>query len=327
MEANKISVIVPVYNAEKYLEKCVESILNQTYSNFELLLINDGSVDNSSKICHSFETDCRVKVYDKENEGVSKTRNSGIAKAEGEYLLFIDSDDYIEPDMFEGLIQAVEENRADCAVCGIIHDTVSGSRRFPEQRVIKVTDGVGAVREVLINQIVTAGPVCKLFSKRILPEKMFPEDLSIGEDAVGVVVAFMQAERVAFDTKHGYHYNHREESLMSSGISPRDFDLITAYDRIQAQLSRYDLDKESRFRSIWARFHVLDKALLTGKAASGKDSEYKKECKKECKNVLSWLRSHIVEILRNPYVGKKRKLAMCVLFFSTKLYHKVILKK
>ena len=68
MEANKISVIVPVYNAEKYLEKCVESILNQTYSNFELLLINDGSVDNSSKVCHSFETDCRVKVYDKENE-------------------------------------------------------------------------------------------------------------------------------------------------------------------------------------------------------------------------------------------------------------------
>ena len=323
MEANKISVIVPVYNAEKYLEKCVESILNQTYSNFELLLINDGSVDNSSKICHSFETDCRVKVYDKENEGVSKTRNSGIAKAEGEYLLFIDSDDYIELDMFEGLIQAVEENRADCAVCGLIHDTVKGSRRFPEQRFVKITDGVNGVKEVLINQIVTAGPVCKLFSKDIVPEKMFPEDLSIGEDAVGVVTAFLQAERIVFDTKHGYHYNHRDESLMSSGISARDFDLITAYDRIQIQLSRYDLDKESRFRRIWARFHVLDKALLTEKTIHENESEYRKDYK----DVLSWLKRHMVEILRNPYVGKKRKLAMCVLFFSTKLYRKIIAKK
>lgn len=323
MEANKISVIVPVYNAEKYLEKCVESILNQTYSNFELLLINDGSVDNSSKVCHSFETDCRVKVYDKENEGVSKTRNFGISKAEGEYLLFIDSDDYIEPDMFEGLIQAVEENRADCAVCGLIHDTMKGSRRFPEQRVVKITDGVDGVKEVLINQIVTAGPVCKLFSKDIVPEKMFPEDLSIGEDAVGVVTAFMQAERIVFDTKHGYHYNHRDESLMSSGISARDYDLITAYDRIQMQLSRYDLDRESRFRRIWARFHVLDKALLTEKTIQENESEYRKEYK----DVLLWLKRHMVEILRNPYVGKKRKLAMCLLFFSTKIYRKIIAKK
>ena len=323
MEANKISVIVPVYNAEKYLEKCAESILNQTYSNFELLLINDGSVDNSSKVCHSFETDCRVKVYDKENEGVSKTRNFGISKAEGEYLLFIDSDDYIEPDMFEGLIQAVEENRADCAVCGLIHDTVKGSRRFPEQRFVKITDGVNGVKEVLINQIVTAGPVCKLFSKDIVPEKMFPEDLSIGEDAVGVVTAFMQAERIVFDTKHGYHYNHRDESLMSSGISARDYDLITAYDRIQMQLSRYDLDRESRFRRIWARFHVLDKALLTEKTIQENESEYRKDYK----DVLSWLKRHMVEILRNPYVGKKRKLAMCVLFFSTKIYRKIIAKK
>lgn len=314
MESDKISVIVPVYNSEQYLEKCIESILSQTYSNFELLLINDGSTDGSGELCRRYETDGRVKFYDRQNEGVSRTRNFGIKEATGKYLLFVDSDDYIESDMLMHLWKTATEHAADCSVCGIIYETEKGSRNFPKKRVIKITNGKEAVREVLINQIAMAGPVCKLFLKSALDEISFPEDLTVGEDALFVVCSFLRARKVVFDTKQEYHYNHREESLTSSPFSERDFDLIHAYDRIFECVKEADchLEKESRFRMIWAHFHTLDKALLTG----GRALEYKP--------VIHWLRKHTMEILKNPYVGKKRKLAMCLLFFSCFLYRRVI---
>ncbi len=331
----KVSIIVPVYNGEKYLETCIESILKQSYPNFELLLINDGSTDSSSKICHRYEADARVIVYDRGNYGVSRTRNFGIKKAEGEYLLFIDCDDFIERDMLEVLMTAVTSSRADCAVCGIVHDTKTGSRNFPRKRVTKVCNGIEAVKEILINQIATAGPVCKLFSKHIIPEEMFPCDLTIGEDAVGVISAFLRAERVAFDTKCCYHYNHREESLMSSPFSMRDMDLITAYDRIEKLLlenqdkfnNHGDLWLESRFRMIWSRFHVFDKILLTKEKRKAENVKDALDNRNREKEILLWLRKHIKEILSNPYVGKKRKLSMCVLLFSRKLYMVIIKKR
>ena len=124
----KISVIIPVFNVEPYIRKCLDSVLNQTYNNLEVIVINDGSTDNSGKICDEYaEGDRRVRVFHKENAGVSAARNAGIEAASGDYLAFADSDDYLELDMYEKLYAACKENNADMAVCNynLVYDNRS----------------------------------------------------------------------------------------------------------------------------------------------------------------------------------------------------------
>ena len=116
----KISIIVPVYNVEKYLRKCVDSILNQTFKDFELILVDDGSIDTSGKICDEYNLkDNRIKVIHKENGGLSSARNAGLDIAQGEYIGFVDSDDWIELDMYEELYKICKENDTDVGIVGI----------------------------------------------------------------------------------------------------------------------------------------------------------------------------------------------------------------
>lgn len=121
----KVSVIVPFYKSEKTIKRCMDSILNQTYSNLELVLVNDGSPDNSGKIVSEYaKKDSRIRVIDEGHGGVSSARNKGIRVAKGDYIQFIDSDDYIEPNMFEILINALENNNAQVAVCNYTHPSI-----------------------------------------------------------------------------------------------------------------------------------------------------------------------------------------------------------
>lgn len=115
-----ISIIVPVYMAEKYLNRCIESILCQTYKNFELILVDDGSPDTSGDLCDYWAgQDSRVKVIHKENGGASSARNCGLKIAKGKYIAFVDSDDWLEPNMYEQLYKLLEENKAQMAICGM----------------------------------------------------------------------------------------------------------------------------------------------------------------------------------------------------------------
>ncbi len=114
-----ISVFVPVYRVENYLEKCLDSITGQTYTDLEILLIDDGSPDRCGEICDRYaDVDHRIQVFHTENHGLSSARNLGLEHAKGEYIGFVDSDDWIEPDMFARLLAAIEDNNADIAVCG-----------------------------------------------------------------------------------------------------------------------------------------------------------------------------------------------------------------
>ena len=119
----KVSIIVPVYNVEKYLERCLESLINQTYKNIEIIIINDGSTDNSLRILKEYERiDSRIKLIDKNNEGLSQTRNVGINIATGEYITFVDSDDWIELDLLKILINLIKENNGDVALCSYVRE-------------------------------------------------------------------------------------------------------------------------------------------------------------------------------------------------------------
>ena len=117
---DKISVIVSVYNVEKYVKKCLDSILNQTYENIEIIIVNDGATDNSENICKEFvENENRAKLYTKENGGLSSARNHGMRFVTGKYVLFIDSDDYIAEGMVEELYKNIKGEDADVSICGV----------------------------------------------------------------------------------------------------------------------------------------------------------------------------------------------------------------
>ena len=119
--SKKISIIVPIYNTEQYLERCLQSLINQDYKNIEIILVNDGSEDNSLDICNKYKNkDNRIIVIDKEHTGVSDTRNIGIKRATGDYIGFVDSDDYIDKDMFKNLINGAEKYKCEISMCDLI---------------------------------------------------------------------------------------------------------------------------------------------------------------------------------------------------------------
>ena len=130
----KVSVVVPIYNAEKYLKQCLDSIVNQTLKDIEIILIDDGSTDNSAEICKGYLEDARFRYFYKENEGLAAARQDGIEKAQGEYVGFVDSDDWLEPDMYKKMYEAAKSNDSDIVFCGCVQNE-DGHRFTPEMRV------------------------------------------------------------------------------------------------------------------------------------------------------------------------------------------------
>lgn len=184
----KISIIVPVYNTEKYLGRCIESIQNQTYSNLEIILVDDGSKDDSLKICHMYaEKDARIKVLHTKNFGVSTARNIGIKCSTGEYIGFIDSDDYIEKTMYETLVRYSDDKVLP--IC--TYNMVDENKRILDQKDIGDTVGLVPVKDffLLCENILLNSPVNKLYESDIIKKNniRFDMDLSLGEDFLFVI--------------------------------------------------------------------------------------------------------------------------------------------
>lgn len=205
-----ISVIVPIYKVEPYLRQCVDSILNQSYRNLEVLLIDDGSPDKCGEICDEYERrDERVRVFHTENRGLSAARNLGLREAKGDYIGFVDSDDWIEPDMYEVLLKRIEETGADIGVCGIACEYVNRCIDFPCSEAIY--DSNNAVHALICgdlrNQVMN-----KLWTRKVATFFQFPEE-HVYEDIFTVYKVFLRAEKVATVRKALYRYRQRKGSI------------------------------------------------------------------------------------------------------------------
>ena len=185
-----ISIIMPVYNAEKYLNRSIESIMNQTYNNIEIILVNDGSTDNSLEICTSYqEKDNRIKLINQANKGVSFARNKGIDEATGDYIMFIDSDDYVEKNMIEDMVSKITEDDIDLVISGIKMDYIKNGQVIKEEK-YKLKDKMYTIVEMLndilidIDLICICGPWCKLYKTEILKNNKikFTNEFTMGED-------------------------------------------------------------------------------------------------------------------------------------------------
>ncbi len=224
-----ISVIVPVYNSASQLPRCIESILGQTYRDFELLLMDDGSSDNSLEICRTYEArDSRVRVYTHDNQGVSATRNWGLSIAKGKYVEFVDSDDFLRENTLETLRTAIEAENADLAMCGLAEIGHQGETlNLPRiQKTVELCDLEREYPEIFERYLLNS-PCNKLY-KRELIQKGFPEDLSMGEDLLFNLEYLHGCRRMAFVKEALYIY----ECLDTGLVQRRRSDAIEIAERL-----------------------------------------------------------------------------------------------
>lgn len=311
-----ISIIVPVHNVEKYVERTIRSILRQTFEDFELILVDDGSTDNSGTICDKYlGKDERVKVIHKENEGVSSARNVGIDAAEGEYIGFVDADDCIAGDMYEMLYSDIIENNADIAICGICNYFEDGRRsRQSDINGFWKFNNVQALKEVFEDRLFSVNPVNKLYRKDLFDDLRYPVG-RIAEDAFLTPILMIRAKKVVYNYRPKYIYIHREDSITTSSFKKSDFDVVDAYKKHLEIVRKFypKLESQAMFRHLWSYMYVLDKMIMSNDLSH--NDEYNE--------VVSILRKNTFKIITNKHFSIKRKVASLVLLFSPSLYAKL----
>ena len=318
MMADKISVIVPVYNVEAYLERCVESILHQTYTNFELILINDGSTDSSGQICDHLASQYEnIKVYHIENAGVSNARNMGIQLATGSWVTFIDSDDFVTQDYLATLASAVEGLNVGFVIAPL-HHIKNGivTDLPPHSGKTELWSTEETMKELLMTTRISFFPVAKLFKRDLLADEKFNTNYHLAEDALFLTELLLKTRcSSVFIDKPIYYYDHREGSATTS-VNQHVFDTIEVYKHIIAKVSQAfpDLKPELKNRECWSYITVYDKIIFTS------SEQYQKE-KAELR---TWIVQHRHEIWKDAYFTTFRKIAVLSLVFSPWIYKKIV---
>ena len=225
----RLSVIVPVYNVERYLSHCLDSLISQTLKDIEIILVNDGSTDDSEKICRDYsEKDSRIKLYSKQNGGLSDARNYGLQYASSDVVGFVDSDDYIDAEMFEGLLNAKEAANAQIAVGGVKMVNGEGqvymTRSLDSNAVLNRHD---AMEELLKSKRITNSVCNKIFDKALFDQIIFPVG-RLYEDEYVTYRLFDRAEKVAMTNQVFYYYRSSPNSITHKVFSEREFDRIDA---------------------------------------------------------------------------------------------------
>lgn len=230
-EEKKVSVIVPVYNAEKYLEKCVNSIVNQTYKNLEIILINDGSKDNSLALCKKFNADARVVVIDQENRGAAGARNSGISIATGDYISFVDADDWVENTFIEKLVNLIQSTDSDISICKIVRTKNPNKKVHTKKIQNYIFDKTQALKEMLTANKFHGGVVVKLFKREIIKEIKFDTSIYYGEDLFYSFNCFNLCKKISY-TNEKLYYNFLCPSTVRSKFIPKKLTLVDCMERI-----------------------------------------------------------------------------------------------
>jgi glycosyltransferase involved in cell wall biosynthesis len=226
----EISIIVPVYNVEKYLEKCISSILEQSFTDYELVLVDDGSKDNSGKICDGYKgRDFRIKVIHQENSGLSAARNTGIDIFKGEYITFIDSDDFIHPNMLEILYNNILESKADTSICDyhLVYEDKEIAKEFGDNNITLYTNIEGVekiVKKSKASMIVACG---KLYKRNLFSDIRYPA-LKYHEDEFVTYKLLYKSTKIVVTDAKLYYYLQRSNSITGSTYNIKRLEKLEA---------------------------------------------------------------------------------------------------
>ena len=277
MDQIKISVIVPIYNVETFLPKCVESIILQSHKNVEIILINDGSPDSCGQICDEYANkDARIKVIHKNNSGVSDTRNIGIENATGDYVCFVDGDDYIMDDYVSYLLKLAIEENAQVALTTDMFGNFELNQVETETK--KTLTNIEAVESILCYHI-PIGCYCKIFKRDFLANDIrFFTDLSIGEGFNFNIFAFKQANKVVVGNRKIYYYRRdNPTSAMTTFSSKKCENGLFALEKIKANLSFNNQEIKNAFNyAFWRTNSDFYDMIVLAKAEKDNLELYKK---------------------------------------------------
>lgn len=274
----KISIIVPVYNVEKYLERCVESLLLQSYKNIEIILVDDGSTDQCSKICESFvEKNSHIRVIHKENGGLSSARLAGVQVAKGEYILFVDSDDYIAEDMVEKLYNAIVQEHAELAICGYYtkDEEIKKASLLPyKEKMITGRENIlyNYILPLIGNipgEINIPGFLCiRMLKKNLIREEYFVSERKyFMEDHVFDLYYAEKVERIAVVNEPLYFYCINRTSLSNCYRREKWKMYVNLLDFYEQYLEKHEIGKEIKRIEYFIRsavFATVDNAVLSG---------------------------------------------------------------
>jgi len=223
-----LSIIVPVYNVEEYLCECIDSIINQTFRDFELILVNDGSTDNCGMICDSYaQIDSRVRIIHQENKGLSNARNTGIDIAKGQYIAFVDSDDFVDSNMYEIMVRELSERNIDMVVCGVnpFRDNQYKKSNYTVNKEIVLSKDQCFEMILSAGDIITTYAWNKVYKKEIFLNIRYPEGKHY-EDIFVITDILSECDSVFVTSLKLYNYRKREGSITSSVYNKRDNDRI-----------------------------------------------------------------------------------------------------
>ena len=256
----KVSVIIPVYNSEKYLEQTIQTILKQSLKEFELILVNDGSSDKSLSICKEYETkDKRIKVIDKKNEGACIARNTGINEARGKYIQLVDADDYIESNMLEEQYNLAEQTNAEVVMCGMKFDVYQKSGQvvtgesYYKDMVLKSQDDIKPIFMDLFDNLLFNYTHNKLYNSEFLKSNniKFIEWLPIDQDTNFNIDVFRKLNKLTIRTKSYYHYVKTFDETIVTRYHDNKFKVRTfRYDRLKQLLMDWDIYNEENRKKL-----------------------------------------------------------------------------
>ncbi len=258
MDAKLVSIIVPVYNAEKYLGKCVESLINQTYKNLEIILLDDGSTDNSPLLCDEYaKKDNRIKVIHKGNSGVSDTRNKGLEVANGEYIGFVDSDDWLEPDTYEFLLNNAIKYSADISACGAMYkkDDLSFFKIDEEcWNTPTLFEGKNKLDFILDSYYTSYVIWNKLYRAEIVKNVKMDTSMKIAEDSLFLYNCVKDCKKLVVENSPKYYYRYSSSSAIHT-LGDRDNDRFMYIDAIYKD-EMETKEKLPKFANFYLRYLV-----------------------------------------------------------------------
>lgn len=316
MKNDLISIIVPIYNGEKYINQCIDSILSQTYSNIELILVDDESPDNCPKICDFYaKKDKRVKVIHQKNTGVSGARNKGLNISEGGYICFVDQDDFIKPEYIDYLYHLIVSNDVDISVVPKVILYSNGQERYNESKQeddFDILTGIDAACEMLYGKM-EIGPWNKMISKKFLDEHgiKFYEDIFGGDGYAYSVESFANTNKVVFGYKGIYYYRVDNYNSETSKFRPRTFECSKKAVRIM--MEEFKENRRLRKATKYALWNVYIYYLNTLVASNTKE-----KYKDEYKELRKYARMYAYRVIFAE-VSFKRKIIGLSYFISPSL--------
>ena len=314
---DKISVVIPAYNVEKYLDKCVQSVVEQTYKNLEIIIVNDGSTDSTESICEEWTNkDDRIIYINQTNKGLSGARNSGIDIATGKYIVFIDSDDWVSNDMVEKLYSNVILYNANIAICNrwyYFEKNGNQKLRFQNNHSIVEMSTSEALKKLMCFSDFDMSAWCKLYDIKLFKDIRFPEG-KYCEDYYIMYKLFSLSDKIVYNSEPLYYYLQREGSISKKKDLLIDYVIAASKqaDFISKEFPKLDI--YGKTANCMAYLTVYDKAIIS-------DSNFDSKKLKEFKREITKLKKYVY---KNKSIGLIKKIQLFLFLHFTKLYNVLI---